>query len=59
MAFIELQDAPKDALAQLEGLIAKYEGSGSLDIVPWLRRRVDGLRAKIFKSMDTDEILQS
>jgi len=54
LAFASWQEEEDERLSQYEGLVQKYISSN--DIVAWLRRRVDEIRSRKFKSITTDEL---
>lgn len=55
LAYTQWTEDEKDQLTQLEGLTQTY--TGNKEIIAWLRRKSDEIKAKQFKAIDTDELL--
>lgn len=58
LSMTELAEDMHARQVQLEGLAQKYsqQGGGSIEIVPWLHRRIDEITYAQKKSIDTDEL---
>ena len=59
LAFTEFHETMEEALSQLEGLALKYEGSNSLEIVSWLKKKAVKVRGKHLKLIETDATSQA
>eukprot|EP01038_Epipyxis_sp_PR26KG_P008518 gene8518-11515_t len=57
VSITQWNEEESDKIAQLEGLVQKYSQNNHNEIVSWLRRRINELSKRKFKSVETDENL--
>ena len=52
LAYTTFSEDDSDQLLQIEGLVEQYSSVMSNDIIPWLRRRTDNIKARKLKSIE-------